>query len=152
MLIFYFIGIITSITILYLYKTKKPQYADELNENFQPFKIERIESITKGENPVNKYTFKLKPNVSANLSPGGHVSIKRKINNEEIKRSYSPVTTNEDKGYFSIIIKCYNSGKLTKPLCSEVKVGDVLLIAKHKNNRYDYQTFQYKKIIMVSAG
>ena len=43
-------------------------------------------------------------------------------NKEEIKRSYTPITTNDTLGHFDLMIKIYEKGKMTQYLDS-LKVG-----------------------------
>ena len=46
-------------------------------------------------------------------------------NNEEIRRPYTPVSSNDDIGYFELIIKIYENGKMSSYL-DTLNIGDAI--------------------------
>ena len=44
------------------------------------------------------------------LPVGQHVYLAAKIDGKTVQRAYTPVTSDDDKGYFDLIVKVYKSG------------------------------------------
>jgi cytochrome-b5 reductase len=66
------------------------------------------------------------------LPIGQHIHLSAQINGELVIRSYTPVTSDDDKGYVDLVVKVYRSnthpkfpegGKMTQYL-DEMKIGD----------------------------
>jgi cytochrome-b5 reductase len=74
-------------------------------------------------------------------------------------RPYTPVSTNNLKGYFDLLIKDYgpsnaeSGGGLSNHLCSTMNVGDTIDFKHIKFNiKIQYPEFSSKKIIMLVGG
>lgn len=53
-----------------------------------------------------RYRFKLPhPDDALGLPAGQHISIMAEINGKQISRSYTPVTPEEGRGHFDLVIK-----------------------------------------------
>lgn len=68
------------------------------------------------------------------LPVGQHIHLSAKINDELVIRSYTPVTSDDDKGYVDLVIKVYkknvhpkfpDGGKMSQYL-DEMKIGDTI--------------------------
>lgn len=59
------------------------------------------------------------------LPIGQHVSVRADVQGESVIRSYTPVSSNKDKGVIELIVKIYEQGTLTRHLAS-LQVGDQL--------------------------
>lgn len=71
---------------------------------------------------TRKFTFGLAtPTTKLGLPVGGHILLK--LPHLEVERPYTPVTSEDDLGHFSCIIKIYPDGKLT-PNLDQVKIGE----------------------------
>jgi cytochrome-b5 reductase len=55
---------------------------------------------------------------SVGIPTGQHVSIRAKINNTVVSRSYTPTSNNSDLGRLELVVKVYPDGKLTSYLAS----------------------------------
>lgn len=65
------------------------------------------------------------PSDTLPLPIGQHVSVRADIHGESVIRSYTPVSSNKDKGVIELIVKIYEHGILTRHLAS-LQVGDQL--------------------------
>lgn len=80
------------------------------------------------------------------LPIGQHINIIAKINDELVIRSYTPVSSDDDKGYIDLVIKVYfknthprfpDGGKMTQYL-ENLKIGDKIQI-RGPSGRLQYQ-------------
>jgi cytochrome-b5 reductase len=71
------------------------------------------------------------------LPVGQHIVIYANVNGEPVKRKYTPVSSDNDKGYFDLVIKVYKSGvnerfpdggKMTQHV-DDMEIGDLLTIS-----------------------
>ena len=78
------------------------------------------------------YRFKLPtPKSILGLPIGQHISIAADLNVEgkqkEVVRSYTPISSDENKGYFDLLIKSYPTGNISKHMAS-LKIGQALRV------------------------
>ena len=78
------------------------------------------------------YRFKLPtPKSILGLPIGQHISIAADLNIEgkqkEVVRSYTPISSDENKGYFDLLIKSYPTGNISKHMAS-MKIGQALKV------------------------
>ncbi|KAI7897151.1 uncharacterized protein EV154DRAFT_410626 [Mucor mucedo] len=115
---------------------------------FKSFKL--IEKIPVTYN-TSKYRFKLPhPDDVLGLPVGQHISIMAEINGKQISRSYTPVTPEEGRGHFDLVIKSYPTGNISK-LMGELQVGDSIGIRGPKGN-FAYKSNMVKSIGMIAGG
>ncbi|KAI9344134.1 hypothetical protein BD770DRAFT_397764 [Pilaira anomala] len=81
---------------------------------------------------------------------GQHVTLVANINGKEVSRSYTPITSDEEKGYFELIIKTYPDGVLTQYL-SNMKVGETIGVRGPKGG-FIYTPNMVREIGMVAGG
>lgn len=109
------------------------------------------------------------------LPIGKHISVIATIDGQQAIRSYTPVSSDDDKGFFELVIKIYykdvhpkfpDGGKLTQYL-EGLKIGDMVNVRGPKG-RLEYhgkgefsikpdlkspaEKKQYKKISMIAGG
>jgi hypothetical protein len=72
-------------------------------KNWQSYKL--IEKKQISENTA-QYRFRL-PNENAilGLPIGQHISVQAEINGKQVMRSYTPVSSDDDRGFFDLLIK-----------------------------------------------
>eukprot|EP00980_Cylindrotheca_fusiformis_P002245 scaffold517_cov119-Cylindrotheca_fusiformis.AAC.28 len=95
------------------------------------------------------------PDTSAplNLSTCACILARAEIGGEEVIRPYTPISTNELKGCFDLLIKDYGSGaKMSKHLCEDLKVGETVDFKHIKFNVKIQAPFKQKKICMLVGG
>lgn len=55
---------------------------------------------------INRYVFQLPhPNDSLGLPVGQHIQVNAEIDGKQVIRSYTPVTLDDDKGHFDLVVK-----------------------------------------------
>ncbi|KAI8886568.1 hypothetical protein K501DRAFT_213709 [Backusella circina FSU 941] len=84
------------------------------------------------------------------LPAGQHLAIMAEINGKKISRSYTPISPEESRGYFDLVIKSYPTGNISK-LMGELKVGDSIGMRGPKGN-FEYKRNMVKSIGMVAGG
>lgn len=65
-------------------------------------------------------------------------------------RSYTPVSSNSDRGHWDLIVKVYPQGKMTQYL-DNMKIGDYIE-AMGPKGKFVYQKNKFKKIGMLAGG
>lgn len=96
--------------------------------------------IGKRQISPDTYSFRFSlpsPDHVLGLPVGQHIVIYATVNGEPVTRKYTPVTSDEDKGYFDLVIKVYKSGvnprfpdggKMTQVI-DDMAIGDLLTIS-----------------------
>lgn len=98
-----------------------------------------------------RYRFKLPQSEDVlGLPVGQHISIMAEINGKQISRSYTPITAEEDRGHFDLVIKSYPTGNISK-LIGELKVGDAVGMRGPKGN-FAYRRNMVRSIAMIAGG
>ncbi|RCH97037.1 NADH-cytochrome b5 reductase, partial [Rhizopus azygosporus] len=84
----------------------------------------KLQAITPINHNTSIYRFSLpRQDDVLGLPTGQHIVLTANINGKEVSRSYTPITSDEEKGYFELLIKNYPNGALTQHI-SKMKVGD----------------------------
>lgn len=76
------------------------------------------------------YRFSLpKPNDILGLPIGQHMSLAATIDGQEkeVVRSYTPISSDENRGYFDLLIKSYPTGNISKHMAG-LKIGDTMKV------------------------
>lgn len=87
---------------------------------------------------------------SLGLPIGQHISIAANVNGKEIVRSYTPISSDNDKGYFDLLIKAYPTGNVSK-FIANLRIGDTIRVRGPKGN-FSYTPNMCKHINMVAGG
>jgi cytochrome-b5 reductase len=134
---------ILSIVVFILFKNKK-----QSNNNEQS---KRKNVIITLKNPDIKYPLRLthKENVSHDtrrfrfelpsskhvlgLPIGQHIYLTAHINGELVKRPYTPTTSDDNQGYFDLVIKVYPNGKMTQYL-DKLHIGHTIDVSGPSGN------------------
>lgn len=88
-----------------------------------------------------------------NLSTCACILAKATIGGEAVIRPYTPISTNELKGCFDLLVKDYGStAKMSKLLCQDLKVGETVEFKHIQFNVKIQAPFQPKKICMLVGG
>jgi cytochrome-b5 reductase len=129
-------------TYLYLRLNRRTSKTALSPDRFQPFELsERIEV----SHDTRIFRFKLQPDQRLGLPIGQHLSLKADIGGAEIKRAYTPISSDDDRGYFDLMIKVYfanvhpkfpEGGKMSQHL-EQLKIGECILV-KGPEGRFEY--------------
>ncbi|KAF8640635.1 hypothetical protein AX17_000292 [Amanita inopinata Kibby_2008] len=85
-----------------------------------------------------------------NLPIGQHVSVSAEINGKFISRSYTPISNNEDYGYFDLLIKTYEKGNISRHF-AQLSIGDKLRVKGPKGN-FVYSPDLTGQLSMIAGG
>jgi len=134
---------ILSVVIFILFKNK--------NQSNNTEQSKRKNVIITLKNPDIKYSFTLahKENVSHDtrrfriqlpsakhilgLPIGQHIYLTAHINGELVKRPYTPTTSDDNQGYFDLVIKIYPQGKMTQYL-DKLHIGHTIDVSGPSGN------------------
>lgn len=96
-----------------LLKGKESQSCpSELNpETFLAFRISAMDRLTKDTYRVQ---FALPGNSQLSLRPGQHLILRGTVDDLEIQRAYTPISPANTRGYFEVLIKCYQTGLMSR--------------------------------------
>jgi cytochrome-b5 reductase len=89
------------------------------------------------------------PDTSAplNLSTCACILAKAEIAGENVIRPYTPISTNELKGCFDLLVKDYGpTAKMSKLMCEDLKVGETLEFKHISANVKIQAPFKAKKV------
>ncbi|KAF8649826.1 hypothetical protein AX16_005591 [Volvariella volvacea WC 439] len=84
------------------------------------------------------------------LPIGQHISISAEINGKQITRSYTPTSSDDDRGYFDLLIKTYEKGNISRHV-SLLKIGDKIRV-KGPKGQFTYTPGLTNHISMIAGG
>ena len=97
------------------------------------------------------YRFGLpRPTDPLGLPIGQHVSLVATIDGKEVMRSYTPTSSDEDKGYFDLLIKSYPTGNISKHVAS-LTIGSTMRVRGPKG-AFQYTPGMVKTFNMIAGG
>ena len=119
-------------------------------EVFQDFELKAKKVVSHN---VAIYRFSLpRPTDVLGLPIGQHISLAATPEgaSKQVVRSYTPVTSDEEEGYFDLLIKSYPTGNISKHLTT-LKVGDTMKVRGPKG-AMKYTPNMRKHIGMIAGG
>ncbi|KAK6199360.1 NADH-cytochrome b5 reductase 1 [Scheffersomyces amazonensis] len=141
-------AIIGSFISLYYYKLANKNQPVLKPDQFQKFPL--IEKTRVSHNSAI-YRFGLpKSTDRLGLPIGQHISIGATINGKEVVRSYTPISTDDELGYFDLLIKTYENGNISKHVESK-KVGEHVEIRGPKGF-FTYTPNMVESFGMIAGG
>ncbi|KAA8491484.1 NADH-cytochrome b5 reductase 1 [Porphyridium purpureum] len=91
------------------------------------------------------------PDQKLGLYLGGHVQIAAQVNGKLIKRQYTPISSEDDHGFFDLLIKIYPTGSLTPYLESlRPNVDEVSFTGP--SGKFKYEKGQVTSFGMIAGG
>lgn len=84
------------------------------------------------------------------LPIGQHISIGTTINGKEVVRSYTPISRDDELGYFDLLIKTYEQGNISRHVDSKV-IGDHIEVRGPKGF-FTYNPNMVEKLGMIAGG
>ncbi|ORY06731.1 ferredoxin reductase-like protein [Basidiobolus meristosporus CBS 931.73] len=84
------------------------------------------------------------------LPIGQHISVMASVDGKEVMRSYTPTSSDDDRGHFDLLIKTYPNGNLSR-VFSDLKLGDTLNVRGPKGN-FTYTPGLVKSFGMIAGG
>ncbi|POY73959.1 putative Cytochrome-b5 reductase [Rhodotorula taiwanensis] len=96
------------------------------------------------------YRFELPKGRVLGLPIGQHVSVSATIDGKLIQRSYTPTSSDDDVGFFDLLIKSYPTGNISKHF-GQLKVGDHVDV-KGPKGQMRYSPDYAQNIGMIAGG
>ncbi|TFK57369.1 NADH-cytochrome b5 reductase [Heliocybe sulcata] len=84
------------------------------------------------------------------LPIGQHIQVQAEINGKDIMRSYTPTSSDDDRGHFDLLIKAYEKGNISR-FISLLKIGDKVRI-KGPRGQFKYSASLTREIGMIAGG
>jgi len=84
------------------------------------------------------------------LPIGKHISVEAEINGKKIMRSYTPTSSDDDKGHFDLMVKAYEKGNISRYL-SLLKIGDKVRV-KGPKGQFSYTPTLSRELGMIAGG
>lgn len=116
-------------------------------ETFVGFCISAMEKVTQDTYRVR---FALPGNSQLGLWPGQHLILRGRVNDLEIQRAYTPISPSNAKGYFDVLIKCYQTGLMSQYVESW-RPGDTAFW-RGPFGGFFYKPNQHGELLMLAAG
>ncbi|GJJ08763.1 hypothetical protein Clacol_002982 [Clathrus columnatus] len=97
------------------------------------------------------YRFGLpRPNDILGLPIGQHISVEAEIDGKKIVRSYTPTSSDDDRGHFDLLVKSYEKGNVSRYL-SLIKIGQKVRI-KGPKGQFTYTPDLSRELGMIAGG
>jgi len=118
------------------------------SKEYRKFKLHERHEINHN---TRRFRFALpNPDDVLGLPIGQHLSVKAIVDGKEIYRSYTPVSSDDELGYFDLLIKVYEKGAMSQYI-DKLKVGDDLEVRGPKG-LFVYKPNMVKEIGMIAGG
>jgi len=144
------IGVLSSLIIFLFFRSRTAQKRKAVLDPsvWQEFTL--IEKTPVSPNTAI-YRFGLPhPEDILGLPIGQHISISAEINGKNIQRSYTPTSSDDEKGYFDLMVKSYEKGNISRFL-SLLKIGQTVRI-KGPKGQFTYRPALCKELGMIAGG
>jgi len=114
------VAIVGTVAVAAIYfLTRKRESRAISPELYKPFRLIDKESVS-----PNTYRFRFSlpsKDMSLGLPTGRHILLKF----DDVSRPYTPISSDEDKGFFELVVKVYPGGKMSKHL-EAMKIGETI--------------------------
>ncbi|KAI8321425.1 NADH-cytochrome b5 reductase 1 [Martensiomyces pterosporus] len=149
----YAVGILLAAGIAYIFlgggSGKKAAAGPVLSSSdYRRFKL--IKKVQLSPNTA-RYRFALPTEDSVlGLPIGRHIQVMAVVGGKEVARSYTPTSTDNDKGFFELVVKTYPTGVISSHLAS-MKVGDSINV-RGPRGAFQYTPNMVRAIGMIAGG
>lgn len=116
-------------------------------ETFLAFRISAMDRLTEDTYRVR---FALPRNSQLGLRPGQHLILRGKVDDLEIQRAYTPISPANAEGYFEVLIKCYETGLMSRYVKSW-STGDTTFW-RGPFGDFFYKPNQHGELLMLASG
>ncbi|CCJ30244.1 unnamed protein product, partial [Pneumocystis jirovecii] len=118
------------------------------SDKFQEFEL--IEKTVINYNSAI-YRFALyKKNDILGLPIGQHITVSVTVDDKQVSRPYTPCSSDDDRGYFDLLIKSYPTGKVSKYI-GEMKIGQTIHV-KGPKGQMSYYPGLVREFGMIAGG
>jgi len=128
------------------YNRIKPRHV--LRQEYQKFEL--LDKTVLNHNTAI-YRFKLPGSAdSLGLPIGQHITIAADIEGKNIERSYTPISSDADKGYFDVLIKSYPTGNISRHMAN-LQIGQTISV-KGPKGKMVYTPNMVDEFGMIAGG
>jgi ferredoxin-NADP reductase len=113
-------------------------------KTFTVLQIKRISHNTK------LFRFEIPFGRQLGLNLGRHITVKSDIDGQKVMRAYTPTSKPDQRGYFELLVKSYEYGKLSTYMHS-LKVGSAVEV-RGPVGRFKYVKNSHKRMGLIAAG
>ncbi|PWN35220.1 ferredoxin reductase-like protein [Meira miltonrushii] len=143
----FIVGLVASIGVLIWINAGKAKPVLNPKE-WQSFKLMERKDVSDN---TAVYRFRLPSDQSIlGLPIGQHISLQANIDGKNVQRSYTPVSSDDERGFFDLMIKTYPNGNISKHM-STLKVGDKMQV-KGPKGQMRYSPDLCRRIGMLAGG
>ncbi|KAJ1832729.1 NADH-cytochrome b5 reductase [Coemansia sp. RSA 2706] len=98
-----------------------------------------------------RYRFELPtPESTLGLPIGRHIQVMVVVDGKQVARSYTPTSTDNDRGYFELVVKTYEAGVVSAYL-HRMQIGDTVSV-RGPRGTFQYQPNMVRAIGMIAGG
>ena len=115
--------------------------------HFKPFTVISTNHVSHNTTLIR---FEIPSGRDLGLSVGRHVSVMAHINGQKVIRPYTPTSSPDTKGYFELMVKKYQDGKMSSHIWDLTEGSS--LDFRGPVGRFKYEKNQYKKIGLIAGG
>lgn len=102
-------------------------------------------------NNTSLYRFRLPKSTSIlGLPIGQHISVQATIDGKQVQRSYTPTSSDDDRGFFDLIVKTYPNGNISKYL-DGLRIGEQIEV-KGPKGQMRYHPELASRLGMIAGG
>lgn len=130
--------------------TTTPSRSGALTDNYEPYRL--VEKTDVSHN-TRIFRFALPSETGQlGLPLGRHISLRANVGGREIRRPYTPITSEQCLGHFELLIKVYPAphGLMSRHLDS-MEIGDSIDV-RGPLGKFTYARNSYRKLHMVCGG
>ncbi len=114
------------------------------------FRSFTVLKITKISPNVKIVRFELPAGKSLGLSMGRHLTVRAEIDGTKVMRAYTPTTRLDQTGYFDLLFKVYEFGKMSNHL-NNLKIGQSIEV-RGPVGRFKYEMNSHQRIGLIAGG
>lgn len=119
-----------------------------LTNEWQKFNLMERKRISTN---TSLYRFRLPgTNAILGLPIGQHISIQAEIDGKQVQRSYTPTSSDDDRGFFDLIIKTYPQGNISKHV-EGLRIGEQIQVKGPKGQMH-YHPGLASELGMIAGG
>lgn len=143
----FLVGLVCSVAALLYFDSQKPKPV--LNPTqWKQFRLMEKQRLSPN---TALYRFKLpRKNNILGLPIGQHISVQATINGKTVMRSYTPTSSDDDHGFFDLVVKSYEQGNISKYI-GAMRVGDLISV-KGPKGQMRYAPGLSRHLGMIAGG
>lgn len=113
------------------------------------FKKFRVLEVTNISHNTKLIRFEIPHGKDLGLPIGRHISVRAEVDGKPVMRAYTPTSRTDQKGYFDLLVKTYEFGKMSSHLHS-LKVGSSLDV-RGPVGRFKYNKNSYRSMGLIAG-